>query len=580
MLNQVITKQKTSVWIIAYIFVCVIVIIGFPTISFAQDKIYETDSTVIETKVMEVGEADIKYKKFSYLDGPVYTISKDKVWMIVYKNGEKEVFNQPQKHHQVNIQPPAPSFDSLGYIEQYLGVKLQTTSEQKGGVEIMNKSPGSLLQGGGMGIITYIGTCNKSDLQWRWTRVYNTSGFAKTLFEIRRNSDNYIKFITFKIKKGVGTAKGKAIISDLDLTPINNSSCEKARNFILTENINDAIASYAQLIAKDSNNTMFLAEDAYALALGGIYDAALTRLDRIWYIGANSPDVNYFTAQVFALMRYDDLASEFWKASENGPAWISPKSAILLKKFKRKLPKSIKINREEIIANFKHANELASQSLNFQSIALFHEIINYYPGEYLPYIGYSTTLEKTGALEKSAQSIETAISLIGNNTEDQAKKQLLEKRLLTIKQKIASLPLGTMPLFPQRKVMGDGSGPQWMIYGGGEASPSSSSLNGRIGYYISNSNNVSFDIGKMNRSLELGVSMYSRKRSFVYGTGIMMSTGDGSTNLYLKLSLGFSKMNHKQTSSIDIFQDIDVGLGSAAMFSWSVGKSFYFGKRK
>jgi hypothetical protein len=39
-------------------------------------------------------------------------------------------------------------------------------------------------------------------------------------------------------------------------------------------------------------------------------------------------------------------------------------------------------------------------------------------------------------------------------------------------------------------------------------------------------------------------------------------------------------MNHKQTSSIDIFQDIDVGLGSAAMFSWSVGKSFYFGKRK
>lgn len=469
---QVTVKQKPSAWLNAYFFVCTFIIILFPFVSFAQDKIYKTNSTIIEAKVQEVGDAEIKYKKFSNLNGPIYNIKKEDVSMIVYENGEKEVYNQGQS-------------------------KQQETPKQT-------------------------------------------------------------------------TASPVAV-----------------RNFILTENINEAIASYAQLISKDSTNATLLAEDAYALALGGIYEAALMRLDRCWSIEANSSDVNYFTGQVFALMGYNDITNEIWKSSEKykTPAWIASKAPILLEKYKTKTSNLSIKSREELIANFKLANELASQNLYFQSIALFHEIIYLYPNEYLPYVGYSITLEKTGALEKSAQTIEKAISIIGNNAEDKEKKQFLEQRLVYIKQKMTLIPSGSLPGLYQMKVP-DATRPQMMAYAGGMASPSLTSLNCRIGYYISGSSNASLDFGITNNSVassaNLGLSVYDRKKYFVYGTGLLMTSGNGNTAFYLKLSVGFSKMNINRTSSFDIFLDVNYGLAKEALtsFGLSVGKSIYFGKRK
>lgn len=487
MLNQVSVKQKPSAWLNAYFLFCVFVIILFPVVSFAQDKIYKTDSTVVEAKVMEISDAEIKYKKFSNQNGPSYIIKIKDVWKIVYQNGDKEVYNQLRTKQEVAPQPIAPAQ-----------------------VVVYDKS---------------------------------TSGI--------------------------------------------NSSHDNARNFILAENINGAIASYARLIARDSSNITFLAEDAYALALGGIYDAALIRLDHSRRIGANSPVVNYFTAQVFALMGYDDLASEFWKSSatNKAPAWISSKSAILLQKFKCKFPNSAKTNREELITNFKRANELASQNLYFQSIALFHKIINYYPNEYLPYVGYSISLERAGALEKSAQTIEKAISLIGNNAEDKEKKQFLEQRLVSIKRNMTALPLGVMPALPPGKEL-DITRPQMMAYAGGMIAPSLINFNCRIGYYISGSSNASLDIGTMKIDSasfsNIGLSVYNRQNNFVSGGGILMTSGNGNTGFAVKLSVGYSRMNKNRTFSFDIFLDVNKGLAKGALttFSQSVGTSVYFGKRK
>jgi tetratricopeptide (TPR) repeat protein len=365
------------------------------------------------------------------------------------------------------------------------------------------------------------------------------------------------------------------------------TSIERARNFILSEKINEAIATYAQLIIKDPNDATLLAEDAYAFALGGIYEAALMRLDRCWSIGANSPEVNYLTGQVFALMGYDDITNEIWESSGEykTPAWIASKAPILLKKYKTKTSNLSIKSREELIANFKLANELASQNLYFQSIALFHEIINLYPNEYLPYVGYSITLEKTGALKKSVQTIERAISLIGDNAENKEKKQFLEQHLVSIRQKMTLLPTGELPGLSQMKVL-DRARPQMMAYAGGMLSPSFTSLNCRIGYYISGSSNASLDFGMTKydsvSSTNLGVSMYFRKHNFVSGAGLVMTSGNGNTVFNLKLSVGLSKINKKRTSSDDVFLDVDTGLAKGALtsFGFSYGKSIYFGKRK
>lgn len=59
----------------------------------AQDVIVKRDGSTILSKVLEVNKTDIKYKKFSNLNGPTYTIEISEIMSINYKNGEKEDYN-------------------------------------------------------------------------------------------------------------------------------------------------------------------------------------------------------------------------------------------------------------------------------------------------------------------------------------------------------------------------------------------------------------------------------------------------------------------------------------------------------
>jgi len=61
--------------------------------AFSQDVIVLKNSGErIQAKVTEVGITEIKYKNFDNQDGPVYSISKSDVDMILYVNGSKDVF--------------------------------------------------------------------------------------------------------------------------------------------------------------------------------------------------------------------------------------------------------------------------------------------------------------------------------------------------------------------------------------------------------------------------------------------------------------------------------------------------------
>lgn len=61
---------------------------------YAQDIIVTKDGSLIEAKVTEIDDTSIKYKKWSNQNGPIYTLSINKVFSIKYQNGEKEVFNK------------------------------------------------------------------------------------------------------------------------------------------------------------------------------------------------------------------------------------------------------------------------------------------------------------------------------------------------------------------------------------------------------------------------------------------------------------------------------------------------------
>jgi len=88
------------------------------TTVFCQDIIIRKVGEDIKSKIVEVGQTEIKYKKFENIDGPVYVIQKSEIFMIRYQNGSKDVFldeslatdtlpNNPPKTSSESTPPPA-----------------------------------------------------------------------------------------------------------------------------------------------------------------------------------------------------------------------------------------------------------------------------------------------------------------------------------------------------------------------------------------------------------------------------------------------------------------------------------------
>lgn len=85
----------------------------------AQDAIYKKDKTKIDAKVLEVGNWDIKYKAASNPDGPVYTLPKSDIVIIIYQNGTSDIFSSTEK-------TSCKKFDSLSvnFCRNFIGIDI------------------------------------------------------------------------------------------------------------------------------------------------------------------------------------------------------------------------------------------------------------------------------------------------------------------------------------------------------------------------------------------------------------------------------------------------------------------------
>lgn len=85
-------------------------IIAFTLLAFisanAQDMLILKSGEDINSKIVEVNNQEIKYKKFENIDGPTYTILKADVFMIKYQNGTKETFDNNAASPKPNIKSP------------------------------------------------------------------------------------------------------------------------------------------------------------------------------------------------------------------------------------------------------------------------------------------------------------------------------------------------------------------------------------------------------------------------------------------------------------------------------------------
>lgn len=70
-----------------------LLLVAFVT-SKAQDVITQKDGTTLIVKTLEVNNNEIKFKKYSNLEGPTYSISIQDIDNIIYENGEKDIFSE------------------------------------------------------------------------------------------------------------------------------------------------------------------------------------------------------------------------------------------------------------------------------------------------------------------------------------------------------------------------------------------------------------------------------------------------------------------------------------------------------
>ena len=80
----------------------------------AQDIIVKKDGSTVLSKVMEIGSTEIKYKKWSNQDGPLYTIAVSELLSINYENGEKETFDATPTQASASQSQQQPQAKSLG----------------------------------------------------------------------------------------------------------------------------------------------------------------------------------------------------------------------------------------------------------------------------------------------------------------------------------------------------------------------------------------------------------------------------------------------------------------------------------
>ncbi|MDR2927052.1 MAG: hypothetical protein LBV41_02435 [Cytophagaceae bacterium] len=83
-----------------------LLLFGISAGMWAQDVIFLRSGDEINAIVQKVGSTEVEYKKFSNPNGPTYTVPKSDVFIIKYKNGEKDVFKEEPTQKQPVYQQP------------------------------------------------------------------------------------------------------------------------------------------------------------------------------------------------------------------------------------------------------------------------------------------------------------------------------------------------------------------------------------------------------------------------------------------------------------------------------------------
>lgn len=87
------------------------------------DKLILKNGDEINSKILEISQKEIKYKKCENIDGPLVIVNKSEVFMINYVNGSKEIIKDNNTEEK-NIEKRINAFALTGFILSLIGIPI------------------------------------------------------------------------------------------------------------------------------------------------------------------------------------------------------------------------------------------------------------------------------------------------------------------------------------------------------------------------------------------------------------------------------------------------------------------------
>lgn len=121
--------------------------------AMAQDVIVKKDGTSILSKIIEITSNEVKYKKYSNLEGPTFITLISEIQVINYENGEKEIFgeNTTVNTSEQNTQITGFSYDQLESLKDQAQIEkdIKKTNKKAKRIKIIGWTIGGLVAAGG-----------------------------------------------------------------------------------------------------------------------------------------------------------------------------------------------------------------------------------------------------------------------------------------------------------------------------------------------------------------------------------------------------------------------------------------------
>ena len=159
---------------------------------FSQDVIVKKDGSTIISKVLEIDKNTVKYKKFSNLEGPTYSIDVAELSSVNYANGERDVFPDVNGNTGNTSQttPTGTSEASLqknmDYLNSYNSYSVNYRSDKVGGAAkrafyTLAITDNSVVMNDDLSCSVSIGQVNMGGARGASTQVQFSKGFSKGL---------------------------------------------------------------------------------------------------------------------------------------------------------------------------------------------------------------------------------------------------------------------------------------------------------------------------------------------------------------------------------------------------------------